>query len=320
MLGDRPTDLPDLRLWLHEQWKPGREYYEIAKDPRVKFHIGDIRFRGDREVAKNFGDWERSQLEQASLWWVSAEMVDLLLASTASVPDGTYVSDLNRPMHTGLVVFEKPWLGTATDADDPIEISAMLWGQTRLPPVRPEVRAHARAESGADPGDGHISAVSTSSYIKRSHRWVPVGRSDWPIGDPIETPPWANMSAHECLSFVEDRRVLAALWTLVTQRGLAETTVLASDRATMRRSERAGYPKVASIVRVVKLRHVDRARAEGEGSRVNYSHRWVVSPHWRLQPYGPGRSQRRLTYIPPHVKGPADKPLVLKEQVNAWVR
>lgn len=34
--------------------------------------------------------------------------------------------------------------------------------------------------------------------------------------------------------------------------------------------------------------------------------RWVVRGHWRNQPYGPGSSERKLIWVEPHWKGPAD--------------
>ena len=64
-------------------------------------------------------------------------------------------------------------------------------------------------------------------------------------------------------------------------------------------------------VKVVQLRRVQRPHTEvQEGSeKREYSCRWVVDGHWRNQPVGPGRAERRLTYVHPYVKGPDDKPL-----------
>jgi hypothetical protein len=76
-------------------------------------------------------------------------------------------------------------------------------------------------------------------------------------------------------------------------------------------------------VRVVTLRRLHRteaAPAEGTAEHVEWSHRWLVSGHWRWQRVGVGRTERRLTYVRPHVKGPDDKPLVVPETVRAWVR
>ena len=62
-----------------------------------------------------------------------------------------------------------------------------------------------------------------------------------------------------------------------------------------------------AAVQVVQLRRPE-AAASGltAGTSVDWSCRWVVHGHWRNQPY---KDTRRLIYIMPFVKGPADKPL-----------
>lgn len=50
-------------------------------------------------------------------------------------------------------------------------------------------------------------------------------------------------------------------------------------------------------------------------SHVEWSHRWMVRGHWRQQPCGPQRSQRRLQWIDPYVKGPDDKPLDVRPTI-----
>jgi hypothetical protein len=52
-------------------------------------------------------------------------------------------------------------------------------------------------------------------------------------------------------------------------------------------------------------------RAEGTGT-VEWSHRWMVRGHWRLQPYGPDHKLRKTIWIDPYVKGPEDKPLDIR--------
>jgi hypothetical protein len=70
-------------------------------------------------------------------------------------------------------------------------------------------------------------------------------------------------------------------------------------------------------VKVVTLRRL-RAKHEGGGTReVEWTHRWMVSGHWRNQPYKDGV---RLRYIFPFVKGPEHLPLVVKETVYALKR
>lgn len=64
-----------------------------------------------------------------------------------------------------------------------------------------------------------------------------------------------------------------------------------------------------SDVKVVQLRRSESAEHEASenGEHVEWSCRWVVSGHWRNQPYGNGL--RKLIYILPYVKGPDNKPL-----------
>lgn len=55
---------------------------------------------------------------------------------------------------------------------------------------------------------------------------------------------------------------------------------------------------------------------ENSGKRCEYAYRFIVRGFYRNQPYGPGRKLRRRQWIPPFVKGPADKPLKVKDTVN----
>ena len=77
------------------------------------------------------------------------------------------------------------------------------------------------------------------------------------------------------------------------------------DRATRRAAERAGFPE-----RTVTVVHLRRSGAPHErlGGSANYSHRFIVSGHWRNQ-WCPTLNAHRQTWISPYVKGPADKPL-----------
>ena len=48
---------------------------------------------------------------------------------------------------------------------------------------------------------------------------------------------------------------------------------------------------------------------------VEYHHRWIVSGHFRNQPYGPGGALRRRQWIPPYIKGPAGAPLLNRTKI-----
>lgn len=80
------------------------------------------------------------------------------------------------------------------------------------------------------------------------------------------------------------------------------------DRHTRKRLEREGY-QCEPLVRVVELRR-KQAKSEhhGESDPVEWSHRWIVSGHWRQQWY-PRLNANQPIWVMPYVKGPEDKPL-----------
>lgn len=378
-----PAQLADLRLWLADQWKPGRPFHDLAAAMHSARSI-----TASNPVA--YANHERGLLEHATLWWVAEDMVDLLLASAANVPDDVHVADLPKMPGAGLVVFAKPWWGV--DADQPdrqVQVDALLWGAARLPAIpsrgRPDAGMalstctyrrldfdmglasdelglaaatgaiwHGRVEPidtapvqlqeaaktmlEARPGEGTMGSVGSHPDDSahgtivhdegnmqgrlRGETWCPLGRSDWPVDDPIGSPPW-DMPEATTASMVEDRKVLAAFWTLMHQEGIASRIVHKAERGAARRTQRAGLDRATADVQVVTLRKLERTEHppdDEDHPGVEWTHRWLVAGHWRWQPYGPQRSLRRLTYVRPHVKGPEHLPLHVPTRVNAWVR
>lgn len=89
------------------------------------------------------------------------------------------------------------------------------------------------------------------------------------------------------------------------------------ERRLRRRMARADLP-VRSIV-IVRLRRPD-APSDPEHRAVEWSHRWLVSGHWRNQ-YYPSTGTHRQVFINPYIKGPPDAPLeVRKTRVFDWSR
>lgn len=78
--------------------------------------------------------------------------------------------------------------------------------------------------------------------------------------------------------------------------------------------------KVKMLVLRENLHRPGESADDDERVRREYTHRFIVRGFWRNQAYGPNHSLRRRQWIPPFVKGPADKPLVCKETVRIWKR
>lgn len=75
----------------------------------------------------------------------------------------------------------------------------------------------------------------------------------------------------------------------------------------------------AATVKVVNLRkQVYKNIGDVRAARHLLQHRFIVRGHWRKQPFGPGRNQRKMIYISPFLKGPADAPFMERETVYRW--
>ena len=107
-------------------------------------------------------------------------------------------------------------------------------------------------------------------------------------------------------------RFLMAMWRLMQQR----ISVISRERPTApfrKRAKRANFPE--KTVTVIRLRRPNPVRDPDHVVReVDWSHQWLTSGHWRNQPYpSEGPDVYRQIWISPYVKGPADKPLIIKE-------
>lgn len=312
-----PAEIPDLRLKLMQCWAPGGPFFEAARVGTESglFSRSGLAYPGIGPW-EGFVDWEYRALRSATLWHVAPPMVDLMVHAGDSLPDDVTLADVRPPAHAGLVVLGKPWLGyDAISGDRRVLVDLLLWAPVRVPPTP----SHQR-RSGF--------AVSTYTHVSEADTWGPMGRSDWPTGDRVadrlelgEQYSHIQVTEEQHRSFVEDRKMLAALWSLLDMK-ITVADEVGVARQVRRRTQRTLGPGVIPTVRVVRLREV---RHEGEsieglrGSR-NYTHRWWVNPFWRWQHHGPKNSLRKLILVEGHVRGPTDLPLVLKEEVRTWMR
>lgn len=69
-------------------------------------------------------------------------------------------------------------------------------------------------------------------------------------------------------------------------------------------------------VSVIDVRRSTTTRSAPSGRVIEHDHRWTRRGHWRMQPFGKGRSGRRKVWIDETVCGPADKPLLQRPKVQ----
>jgi hypothetical protein len=211
------------------------------------------------------------------------------------------------PDRPALFVWAEPiWLRffiTTTGRDhhtvEPFEDTQEVVSMLVLPPTTMD---HAVTPEGVPISTAEIAHIRFGRVFY-FHPDTSVSREWWPWGGEI-----GRHSEHHEFSHVTrfGRALVEALGHRLAR--LSEATNLA-------RHERRAIARTGSPYRVLDLWTPDRATSSDDHRQVNWSKRWIVRGFWRNQPYGTGRELRRLTWIDPFIKGPADRPLDIRPEV-----
>ena len=222
-----------------------------------------------------------SRLARAATYWVTRQMTELAVKASETMPAD---AEVLPPTLDGFVFFDAPVTYTNMDevAD---ELRAIHWNSAEV--VVPFLNW------GGDLVFGLPTAL---------------------VGGP-----WEDDKADRARQFLA--RLTKSCWALMQQR-IATTEAVRPDRHARRRLGRLGVPpEVEPVVQVITLRKPAGASRDTneEHAYVDWSHRWLVDGHWRNQ-WVPSKAEHRLTWIAPYVKGPEDKPLIVKDKVYRWQR
>lgn len=308
-----PRDLPDLRSWLLDHWRPGTLIADVFPDAY----------------------WVRNTLQQAALWWVESETCQVLGESAPTIPADTVLSPADMPTPVGFAVFADDFFGMEADAemdafDGVVRVSAIAWsiidvgtsghdtfrcasvGMFSRSVMHRDVSQRERIRQMPTLGALLGRFPEPDEYPQTGDLFTYLGRTDWRFGVGPDDPLPGDVDPQACASKAEDRRLLAALWAL-SRTKITRIEDEPIPRQVRRRAERKGLD---SSVRVLRLggQRTERATS-AETSGREYQHSWIVRSHFRWQAHGPGRSERKLILVPAHLAGPADKPLLGADRV-----
>lgn len=262
-------------------------------------------------------------LSCAETYWVNEDMTKLISHAAASLPDESFLK-LDLPASFGLVILNEaiplgrgPKMGLSLDyqafswalTDDGLGCSIVLW-------------------IGGCPASYDLILFGES--------WEQVHRR-WKFATKTTDPPktdrkflyeaaakFALEKMKSGRSVIERSEVETAVmafpkafWT-ITQQRLTEIISENPPRYVRRRLAREESALANKRVKYVKLRRVTYAYVGGT-KEVDWTHRWMVDGHWRNQ-WLPSVEMHRQQFILPYVKGPEDKPLLLKRPLNLVVR
>lgn len=254
-------------------------------------------------------------LRRAEPMWVSEDMVRLVETAVESLPSHPLQEqDLLVPVC--FAVLERPLI--IPDHQGHLRpATAFLWHPMNIlverGVARPGLLVSAFMDRGRPP---YLPPEIDSRFDEFGWgRLFPYVTTTWPWGQVVDSPKVSDERWKE--SVIIMRRFVMTLWLLANQR-LAIVTGRRPPRGYRRAAERAGMP---SEVKVVTLRRPEPKVRFGDvvAHPVEWSHRWLVSGHWRR--YWSERDGRvKVVWVRPHIKGPSDKPFIPKRRVFRFVR
>lgn len=252
---------------------------QIANLPASPFPAGYVlEEAGDIEIERLWRFF-RDAVAGGEVVWIEASLVDLISAAAESVPLDFVLDETMFPFVRCLAVFAAP-IGQCG-----IGVDGLMW---------------APVAEGVLIGPFDWDAIP-----------IPAMPCHWRWGETLSAAV-ERFSTFAKLGELMDEHVLrtatllAASLLLMTQPGITSVSDAHADRAASRRLVRKGWR--VPVVRVVRLRGHEGSGSGASGER-HLSRRFIVRGHWRNQPYGPGSSLRRPTWIAPHIKGPEGAPL-----------
>jgi len=307
------------------------------------------------DLIERLYDGEMGRLIDCDPLYVSEEMCEVVDAARGSFdPEPLYDTDLLTPR--GFLWWAKP-LGMIDRYGLPLLVHAASW--TREYAAKDDETAEqvmamiATAERFAEFGErvrpaemdafieqGLIwpNGIAVTLYADRDHYlyetqqrakhhvpdWAVLATESVPVV-PFHITPWhfgQTFEGNELDVIGEPTgaadwwRMLQTTFRLMTQRISVKhhERLARSGRRVARAEGMASEPEVV----VIRLRREQGEHHEPTNGEGHYSHRWIVGGHWRNQPYRSEGIHRQI-WISPYVKGPEDKPLIVRpRRVYQW--
>lgn len=233
---------------------------------------------------------EARAMRSADLYYARTDMVSL---AVAAMLDGD-VPDVPAPSDSGFLLLEDGVRPLGVDGPDTVTAYGLVWWHVN--------------------GGLQVSLMPDVLLSQLGVR-IPSPRHRSQVDVRRDATAFRKRDVHGMYQEDALLRAMFALWAEPHVVTSSAPKVSPLDRVAKRVSEQA------KRVRIVDVRErVDDAPERDPLGRKHrpYDHRFIVSGHWREQPCGHNRSERRRKWIAPYVKGPADRPLVLKDTVRVW--
>lgn len=283
----KPTDVLGLRRQLLAEYAPRARY------PRPS-------------MAAVAGKVHGALASGCQAFYVTADMLSVAQAAAPSMPRQELLHG-DEPATRGIMLYDGVLPLPAYSSYRP-EVIGFLWNaDVQVAPTG----ADRWREASAVPEGERVPGVRIMPITRHPRHGGKIIVSS--LADNPTECAWNETPAHDPWRLTP---ILLATWTIM-QQTLAIRDV---ERVTPGKAKGKRGPATPQTVVIVRLRKRERGEnADGAGHEVEWSHRWLVAGHWRNQ-WLPSRGMHRQQWIDGYVKGPEDKPLVVKDRVQAWVQ
>lgn len=277
---------------------------------------------GKEKIADRAIDFIGKESKNLVPYFVKEEMTNLVVHASKALNNEDCFDVELLPSKNGLVEFEKPleildirgntllvhYLIWATDGDS---ISILAFNDQYKSPdnIAKAIKMEYENESWWD------------KYCKYTGRWGYIGimrlkTGDVIGGESVEYPDYVKNTylekfGVEIKNSTNTVRLFHSYILLMAQTIVAVSKERAEKRDA-KRLERAKLPSEITVVQFRKTKYTGAVNKES-GKEIDWSHRWLVGGHWRWQPYK--EFSKKRIWIAPYVKGPDDKPLIMKDKV-----
>lgn len=292
-------------------------------------------------------------LERAPTYFVSHDMTEMVKqAAEAMLPEG--LSPVDIPSPSGFIMFDHPieitGYETSTETLDTDVVDETLYDGGRNTKAIPLSGFAWRDSTSTDPETGEslpgltywlflrpedaaqydLGVMNTPDMRKKVGPLPLYDFSGWIYGRP-----WNTVDSDETVEGTLDsegrflvapvvdstRRVLLTVFKMLQQ----TIVTLGTERPyrALKRRCAAYMPEVGDVL-VIQLRKeyhpAKKYTEEHGGDDVEfegpwYSHRFLVRGHWKRQRFGENRGETKIIWVAPYVKGPEDRPLIMKDRI-----
>lgn len=320
MEGRRPwSEALRMRNLMQDWWATiqGKRYGEsFSNTSGLKVGVVGMPYEGQMH---DLAQQQRMALGHSDIYWVSPDMTQMAWAAHKSMPPRPITQEV-IPSHHGFVLFQDS-LHYPDSHGKLIGTRAVLWSSTVDADTREVgVLLAFYTDTKRDKSDyayaelqGYQSLGLPELLLSHITFWP----YDMSVDDYLHKLKVTDVPGN----IAAQLQFMLAFWT-ISQQPLVAMTHRPADRHVRRQLSRKKLE--VPDVRVITLRREQAIGLEHdpdpEGHRANYSHRFMVSGHWRHQRVGEKRGQTRLVWVNEYIKGPEDKPLVLKQKIFRVVR